>query len=259
MGSVNNYFVFSNYRWIANYLIISILLIFITCSLGFAQANAALEKAKIEIKKLQERLQNANEEVAFYQRRLDSLQEKVKELEAINAELAVENESQKEVIDSLTLLNQKQKEANAILQKELQEKNQLIRKLQKTLEPIVENHTRANSYLKADSLALTIKACYLLVPDKTPPQRLTVKIECWDLHNRQMLVNQEFKIKIDQIPAELDAYVAGQQTDTGDPSEESYCFYYNGTQKLSHSLRKGKYEYRLYINNSFIKKENFEL
>jgi Skp family chaperone for outer membrane proteins len=259
MDSANSNFIFPKYQKLANYLIISILLIFITSSLSFAQTNAALEKAKIEIKKLQERLQNANEEVVFYQRRLDSLQEKLKELEALNQELEAENQSQQEVIDSLTLLNQKQKEANAILQKELQEKNQLIHKLQKTLEPIVENHTRANSYLKADSLALTIKACYLLVPDKTPPQRLVVKIECWDLSNRQMLFNQDFKIKIDQIPAELDAFVAGQQTDTGNPNEESYCFYYNGTQKISHSLRKGKYEYRLYVNNSFIKKETFEL
>ncbi|MCU0445337.1 MAG: hypothetical protein MUE85_10500 [Microscillaceae bacterium] len=238
---------------------ISILAILITCSWAIAQTNHALEKAKIEIKKLQERLQNANEEVAFYQKKLDSLQDKVKELEAVNAELEAENLSQKEVIDSLTLLNQKQREANAILQKELQEKNHLIRKLQKTLEPIIENHTRDNSYLRADSLTLLIKACYLLVPDKTPPQRLPVKVECWDLQNRQLLFNQEFKIKIDQIPAELDAITSGQQSEGGDLSEESYCFYYNGTQKLPHSLRKGRYEYRLYINQLFIKKDNFDL
>lgn len=223
----------------------------------FAQTNA-LEKAKVEIKTLQERLKNKDEEVEFFQKKADSLKLKTKELEEFVEALEAENQANSEMVDSLSELNQALKQTNQKLEKELKEKNETIRKLQKTLAPIVDNHARKNSYLKADSLLLSVKACYLLVPDKNPPQRLSVKLECWDVDGKQLYLNQEFKIKIDQVPAELDDWV-GQQSAGKEEEEESYCFYYNGTQNFSHRLAKGKYQYRIFVNSQFLKKDWFEI
>jgi DNA repair exonuclease SbcCD ATPase subunit len=228
--------------------------------ISFAQTSPALEKAKVEIKTLQERLKNKDEEVDFFQKKADSLKQKTKELEEFVEALEAENQTNSQAIDSLSELNQALKQTNLKLEKELKEKNETIRKLQKTLAPIVDNHARKNSYLRADSLLLSVTACYLLVPDKNPPQRLSVKLECWDSEGKQLFLNQEFKIKIDQIPAELDDWV-GQQSASkeSEEAEESYCFYYNGTQKISHRLMKGKYQYRLFVNNQFLEKDWFEV
>jgi DNA repair exonuclease SbcCD ATPase subunit len=226
---------------------------------SYAQSLAELEKAKIEIQTLEERLKIKQKEIENKTEKIKSLNTQITDLEAKRKQAESESSKWQAYAEELEeVLNAKEDTLN-LLREIVTEKEDIIQQYKAFIQPIFEKYMQdtSHTFVKIDDKKIVLKACYLLFSRTNPPSRLNVKLEILNGENQQKVDEKRTIIKLASLPDVFD--FAEAQAETGKESSKAFLFYYEGSKEISHNLNEGKYLYRLFVEQELVQTFWFDI